>query len=115
MVEKSLEAAKYLREKKIKARVINLHTPKPIDKPAIIKAARETGAVLTVEEHSIAGGMGSAVAEVLAENCPVPMKFMGLDDRFGVSGTPEELYEYFGLTEKYIVKEAEELFKKKIR
>ncbi|MBF0216164.1 MAG: transketolase family protein [Candidatus Omnitrophica bacterium] len=113
MVEKSLEAAKYLREKKIKARIINLHTPKPIDKPAIIKAARETGAVLTVEEHSIAGGMGSAVAEVLAENCPVPMKFMGLDDRFGVSGTPEELYEYFGLTEKYIVKEAEELFKKK--
>lgn len=113
MVEKSLAAAEKLAEKGIAAKVINLHTPIPIDKEAIIAAAKESKAVLTAEEHTVYGGMGSAVAEVLAENAPVIMKMMGIKDQFGVSGTPDELYEHFGLTAENIEKEAEELIKKK--
>jgi len=113
LVQKALEAARILEKNGIYVKVINLHTPKPIDSETIIKAACETGAVLTVEEHAVAGGMGSAVAEVLAENHPVPMKFMGLRNRFGVSGDPQALYEYFGLTEKHIVCEAETLIARK--
>jgi transketolase len=113
LVHKALEAAYELKSKNISARVINLHTPKPIDRDAIKKAAQETGAVLTVEEHTIFGGMGSAVAEVLVEECPVPMKIMGVRDRFGVSGSPEELYEYFSLTCESMVKEAQALLKRK--
>jgi len=113
MVPKALEASKSLENKGIKTRVINLHTPKPIDKDTILKAARETGAVLTVEEHTVAGGMGSAVAEVLVEEAPVPMKLMGMKDRFGASGEPDELYEYFGLATGDIEKEAEQLYKRK--
>lgn len=113
MVEKAFLAAGELKAKGISARVINLHTPKPIDREALIKAARETGAVLTIEEHTIYGGMGSAVAEVLVENSPVPMKIMGIKGVFGVSGEPDQLYEYFGLTEKHVVREAEALLKRK--
>lgn len=113
MVEKALAAAVELKAKGISARVINLHTPKPIDREVIIKAARETGAVLTVEEHTIYGGMGSAVAEVLVETTPVPMKIMGIKGVFGVSGEPDELYEHFGLTEKHVVKESEALLVRK--
>lgn len=113
MVEKALAAAEELKAKGISARIINLHTPKPIDRDVIIKAAQETGAVLTVEEHTIYGGMGSAVAEVLVETVPVPMKIMGIKGVFGVSGEPDELYEHFGLTQKHIVKEAEALLKRK--
>ncbi len=113
MVEKALAAAETLKAKGIHARVINLHTPKPIDRETLIKAAKETGAVLTAEEHTIYGGMGSAVAEVLVEECPVPMKIMGLRGVFGVSGDPDQLYEHFGLTEKHMVKEAEALLKRK--
>lgn len=115
MVYKAVEAAISLKEKNISARVINLHTPKPIDKETIIRAAEETGAILTVEEHALAGGMGSAVSEVVSVNRPVPMSFMGIDDSFGVSGTPDELYEHFGLTKKNIEKEAEKLFKRKTK
>ncbi|MGB2599990.1 MAG: transketolase family protein [Candidatus Omnitrophota bacterium] len=113
MVEKALKAAKKLESRNIQARVIDLHTPKPIDREAIKKAARETGAILTVEEHTIYGGMGSAVAEVVVEECPVPMEFMGIRDAFGLSGKPDELFEYFGLTEDNIAKKAEELVKRK--
>ena len=113
MVEKALLAAATLKAGGIHARVINLHTPKPIDKDTIVKAAKETGAVLTAEEHTIYGGMGSAVAEVLVEECPVPMKIMGMRGVFGVSGEPDQLYEHFGLTEKHMVKEAEALLKRK--
>ncbi|MDD4013698.1 MAG: transketolase family protein [Candidatus Omnitrophica bacterium] len=112
MVEKAVYAAHELAQKGITARVINLHTPKPIDRETIIKAAMETGAVLTIEEHTMYGGMGSAVAEVLVETAPVPMKIMGIKG-FGVSGEPDELYEHFGLTEKHLVKEAEKLLKRK--
>jgi transketolase len=112
MVEKALDAALLLEAKGISATIINLHTVKPIDKEAIIKAAEETGAVLTVEEHSVYCGMGSAVAEVLVEKCPVPMRILGIG-KFGVSGEPEELYELFGLTAKNIAVEAEKLISRK--
>lgn len=115
LVHTALEAAKMLESKGINAGVINLHTPKPIDREAIITAARQTGAVLTVEEHTIFGGMGSAVAEVLVEECPVPMRIMGIPDKFGVSGSPEQLYEHFCLTEKCVAKEAEKLIQRKKR
>ncbi len=113
MVFKAVEAAERLKSKNINARVINLHTPKPIDEETIVKAAEETGAVLTVEEHTVYGGMGSAVAEVLVERKPVPMRFMGIRDQFGVSGKPDELFKHFGLTTDDIAREAEELLKKK--
>lgn len=113
LVLRALEAAYELRSKNIHSRVINLHTPKPIDKETITKAAGETGAVLTVEEHTIYGGMGSAVAEVLVEECPVPMKMMGIKDEFGISGKPSELFKHFCLTKDCIVQEAETLLKRK--
>jgi len=113
MVLKALGAAEKLKQKGISARVIDLHTPKPIDKEAIVKAAVDTGAVLTVEEHTIYGGMGSAVAEVLVEKCPVVMKLMGIKGEFGVSGEPDELYEHYGLTGDNIVREAEALLARK--
>ncbi len=113
MVSRALTAADILAGKNISVRVINLHTPKPIDVDTVTKAARETGAVLTVEEHTVFGGMGSAVAEVIVENHPVPMKIMGIDGTFGESGKPDELFEHFGLTANDIAREAEQLIKKK--
>jgi transketolase len=115
MVFKALDAAAALAEKGISARVIDLHTPKPIDRETLVKAAKETGAVLTAEEHTIYGGMGSAVAEVLVEECPVPMKLMGIQESFGVSGEPDELFEYFKLTAKDMVSESEKLLGRKKR
>ena len=113
MVLDALKAAAELEKKNIRVRVIDLHTIKPLDKDTLIKAARETGAILTVEEHNVRGGMGSAIAELLAEEEPVPMKIMGTQDVFGVSGEPAELFEYFGLAAKDIVREAEALYKRK--
>ncbi|MCX5668015.1 MAG: transketolase family protein [Candidatus Omnitrophica bacterium] len=106
MVYESLVAREILGKEGIDARLVNMHTPKPIDKDCIIKAARETGAIVTAEEHTIAGGFGSAIAEVIAENCPVPVKFVGVRDKFGQSGEPEELFEHFGLKAKNIVQAA---------
>ena len=103
MVYESLVAAEELSKEGIEAMVVNLHTVKPIDKEAIIEAARKCGAIVTAEEHQKMGGMGSAVAEVVAENCPVPMKFVGINDSFGESGTPNELMEAYCLTSKHIV------------
>jgi transketolase len=113
MVYEALKAADELEKKKISAKVINLHTVKPIDEEAIIKAAKETGAIVTCEEHQIMGGFGSAVAEVVVENCPVPMRFIGIQDRFGESGTPEELIKEFNLDSSDIVKAAEDVLKHK--
>jgi transketolase len=84
-------------------RVINIHTLKPIDSAEIIKAAWETGAIVTAEEHSIIGGLAGAVAEVVVQNRPVPMEFIGMKDRFGQSGTPAELLVEYGLTTEDIV------------
>ena len=113
MVQESMLACDMLEREGIRARLINLHTPKPIDRDAIIKAARETGAVVTVEEHTVLGGFGSAIAEVIIQNWPVPMKMVGVQDKFGVSGEPDQLFEYFGLTAKHIVKAAKEVLAKK--
>ncbi|MGB4438467.1 MAG: transketolase family protein [Sedimentibacter sp.] len=103
MVQKSLKAAKLLNEEGIDARVINIHTIKPIDREIIIKAAKETKAIVTAEEHSIIGGLGSAVLEVLSDECPVPVKRVGVLDTFGESGKPEDLLEKYLLTEANIV------------
>lgn len=115
MVYEAMLACDELKKSGIDARLINMHTPKPIDKDCIIKAAKETGAIVSAEEHTIAGGFGSAIAEVVAENCPVPVKFVGIRDKFGQSGEPDELFEHFGLKAKYIVKAAKEAIAMKRR
>jgi transketolase len=102
MVAPSLEAAAGLEREGIKARVVNMHTIKPLDKQLVVRCAVETGAIVTVEEHSILGGLGGAVAEVVVENAPVPMVRVGLKDVFGESGKPEELLVKYGLTAKEI-------------
>jgi len=112
-VYEALCAAEALEKENISARVINLHTIKPIDKDIIIKAAEETGAVVTAEEHAVAGGMGSAVGEVLAQACPVPMEFIGVKDRFGESGDPKELFKLFGLTAGDIANAAKKAISRK--
>lgn len=104
MVEAALEAANILAEEGIKARVINIHTIKPIDEELITKAARETGLIITAEEHSIIGGLGSAVAEVVTSNLPVPVMRVGIKDTFGESGKPAELLKAYGLTTEDIIK-----------
>ena len=107
MVGMALEAADVLAAKGISARVVNIHTIKPIDKDIILNAARETGAIVTAEEHSVIGGLGSAVAEVVGEGCPVPVVRLGIDDRFGRSGKVPPLLEMYGLTVDNIVAKAE--------
>ncbi|MBC2457569.1 transketolase family protein [Clostridium beijerinckii] len=103
MVELALEAKKELAKDGIDARIINIHTIKPIDKELLATVARETGAIVTAEEHSIIGGLGSAVAEVLTEECPVPVLKVGIKDTFGESGKPNELLKAYGLTVEAIV------------
>jgi len=93
----ALVAAEELAKEKIECMVINSHTVKPIDESTIVAAAQKTGAVVSVEEHQVNGGLGSAIAEVLAKNYPVPQEFIGIQDRFGESGSPDELIEAFGL------------------
>ncbi|MGI6424541.1 MAG: transketolase family protein [Tepidanaerobacteraceae bacterium] len=110
MVSEALKAAKLLEDDGINAMVINIHTLKPIDEDIILKAA-ECDAIVTAEEHSIIGGLGSAVAEVLAEKKPTPMRRIGVKDKFGQSGKPGELLELYNLTAKDIVKAAQELKK----
>jgi transketolase len=113
MVHTALEAKDILAGEGIKARIINIHTVKPIDKDIIIKAAKETGALVTAEEHNIYGGLGSAVAEVLVENYPVPLKMVGVQDKFGKSGKPALLMKEYGLTAEDIVEKAKEAIKMK--
>lgn len=105
MVGEALKARELLKADNIEARVINIHTIKPIDEDIIIKAAEETGAIVTAEEHYIMGGLGSAVCEVVAQNKPVPVKIVGTD-RFGASGTPAELLKAYGLTAENIADNA---------
>lgn len=102
MVQESLKAAKKLNEEGIDARVINIHTIKPIDKEIILNAAKETKAIVTAEEHSIIGGLGSAVLEALSDTYPVPVKRVGVLDTFGESGQPKDLLKKYNLTEKDI-------------
>jgi transketolase len=103
LVHKALLAAEQLKKEKISATVLNMATIKPLDEKAIIALAKNTGAIVTVEEHQIAGGLGSAVAEFLAQNFPTPIEFVGVRDAFGQSGTPEELIEHYGLGESGII------------
>jgi len=106
MVQYALEAARLLEEEGINARVIDIHTIKPIDRDIIIKAAKETGCIVTAEEHTVMGGFGSAVAEVVCSEYPVPVKMVGIMDKFGKSGKPNELFELYGLTAKNIAAKA---------
>jgi transketolase len=104
LLHKALVAAKELESEGTQVRVVNLATIKPLDEAGILLLAKNTGAIVTVEEHQIAGGMGSAVAECLAKHCPVPMEFVGVEDKFGQSGTPEELIEHYGMGVSHIKK-----------
>ncbi len=113
MVAHAMEAQKMLKADGINARIINIATIKPIDREIIIKAAKETGAIVTAEEHNIIGGLGSAVAEVLCEECPVPMLRVGTQDTFGCSGTPAELFKIYGLDAETIAESAKEVMTKK--
>lgn len=113
MVAAALEAAEILSRKAIDVGVLDVHTVKPLDKEAVIKAARQAGAIVTAEEHNIIGGLGSAVAEVLVEEYPVPVKRVGIGDTFGESGKPAELLEKYGLTAENIVSAVEEVLTRK--
>jgi len=113
MVHEALLASKQLEREGIKATVINLHTIKPLDKNTILKSVKKTGCALTCEEHSVVGGMGSAVLEMLSEECHVPLKRLGIQDRFGESGDSEDLFKAFGLTPKHITKAAKAVIKLK--
>ncbi|MBQ2862778.1 MAG: transketolase family protein [Clostridia bacterium] len=109
----AMNAAELLSEQGISARVINIHTIKPIDRDIIISAAKETGAIVTVEEHNIIGGLGSAVCEVVAEECPVPVIRMGMNDEYGRSASADKLLEYYGYTKENIAAKAKDAIAKK--
>ncbi|MEN6327381.1 MAG: transketolase family protein [Syntrophomonas sp.] len=113
MVAKALEAAQLLAAEGIEVSVLDMHTIKPIDQELLIRKARETGCILSVEEHSIIGGLGSAVCEVVSENYPVPVLRMGINDLFGQSGKPDELLQHYGLSVAKIVQNTHDLLKKK--
>ena len=113
MTSAAVEAAQLLAAKGINARVLNMATIKPLDQAAIVAAARETGAIVTCEEHSIIGGLGGAVAEVLGECCPAVLERVGIRDQFGESGTPPELLKKFGLTAEDIAAAAERAIARK--
>jgi transketolase len=113
MVDEALKAAEELKQKGISARVLNIFTLKPIDKEAIIKCAEETGAIVTVENHSVINGLGSAVAEVLVESTPVPMERIGVNDEFGEVGPESYLRERFKLTSKDIVEKVMKVLDRK--
>ncbi len=113
MVNHALQAAEELAREEIQARVINLHTIKPLDRSTLIAAAKETGAIVTAEEHTVLGGLGSTVAEVLVQSHPVPMRFVGVDDRFGTSGDPAELLKAFHLMPQDLIRAAKDVLRLK--
>ena len=114
MVHESLKAAEVLKKNKIDVYVVNIHTIKPIDEKLIISLAKKTDCVVTAEDHNIIGGLGSAVAEVLSENYPCIMKRIGVEDRYGESGKPDQLYDKYGLSAKHIVEKVKKTIKKRI-
>jgi transketolase len=113
MTAQAVIAANLLKQEGISARVVHIATIKPLDQDIIVKAAEETGAIVTAEEHSIIGGLGGAVAECLAEKHPTPVKRVGIHDRFGTSGKAEELMKYFGLTPEDLIEAAREVLTRK--
>ena len=112
MVSRALEAVKTLAEQGIDARLINIHTIKPIDREIVVKAAQETGKIITVEEHNVIGGLGDAVCSVLSEECPTPVMKIGVNDVFGHSGPAQDLLDEFGLNAEHIVEAAKKILKK---
>jgi transketolase len=114
MTAMALEAAAELAARGIQARVLHMGSIKPLDEELVLKAARETGAIVTAEEHSVIGGLGGAVCEVLAEGCPVPVERVGMRDVFGQSGPAGKLLEHYGLTADKLVESAERILKRKI-
>jgi transketolase len=115
MTWEALQAAYELEKEGIHACVLNIHTIKPIDHTAIVLAAKECGAIVTAEEHQIAGGLGSAVSEVISRNHPVPIEFVGMNNSFGESGTPLELMQKFGLTAKRIIEKCRKVLGRKAK
>ena len=113
MTAQAVIAAEKLHAEGISARVVHLGTIKPLDKEIVLKAAQETGAIITAEEHSVVGGLGGAVAELLGEECPTLMKRVGVYDRFGTSGKSDELLKYFGLNAETLIEEAREIVTRK--
>jgi transketolase len=113
MVLKAIQAAEQLHQEEINVQVLEIHTLKPIDHKAVIKAAQTTGAIVTVEDHNIIGGLGSAVSEVLSENYPAIIKRVAIPDVYGESGDSESLYDYYGMSVNDIVKAAKEVLIKK--
>ncbi|MDQ0086676.1 transketolase [Paenibacillus anaericanus] len=111
-VRVALDAADRLMEEGITCRVINMHTIKPLDDAAIIAAAKETGGIITVEEHSIYGGLGAAVAEVVVQNHPVPMKVIGIPDEPAIAGKTAEVFRHYGITSENLKRVAMDLIKK---
>jgi len=115
MVRESLLARRLLGEKGISARVIDVHTVKPLAREAVLREARRTGCIVSVEEHSVHGGLGSALAELLAGESPVPRKRIGVQDQFGGSGRVDELYAHFGLDAASIARTVQDLVEKRRR
>ncbi len=113
MVWESIQALEKLADEKISVRLINMHTIKPIDRKAIVKAAKDTGCIVTCEDHQKYGGLGSAVAEVLAEEYPTPVEFIGANDTFGESGKATELYEKYGISSRFIAEAVKRAIKRK--
>jgi len=113
LVWKSIEAAKELAEKGISAEVINMHTIKPLDEKAILASVGKTGCVVTAEEHMLNGGLGDSVAQVLVKNNPIPQEYVGVDDTFGESGTPDELMTKYGIDTADVVKAALKVIERK--
>ena len=113
LVFEALEAAEILKQKGVDASVIDIHTLKPIDKELLIQEAKKTKAFVVAEEHLIWGGLGSVVSQTLSQDYPVPMEFVGLNDTYAESGSPDELFEKYGLTSKHIVQAAQKVLSKK--
>ncbi len=114
MVYTALQSAQTLAEQGIYVDVINMHTIKPVDSQAIINAVKKTGAIVTAEEHQIAGGLGSSVSEVVSAQCSAPIEFVGVRDTFGQSGTPEQLMQHYGLTQQSIIDAVERVITRKV-
>ena len=115
LLHNALLAARELEKEKINTTVVNVHTIKPLDEETIIALARETGAAVSVEEHQVAGGLGSAIAEVLARECPTRMEFIGVHDQFGQSGEPKELIEHYGMGVSHIIAAVKKVVARKIK
>ena len=115
LLKKATDAAAILKEQGIGVRVLDMSTIKPLDREAVVRAARETGAIMTIEDHTVFGGLGSAVSEVVVQNAPVPMELVGIQDKFGESGDPELLYRDHGMDVESIVAKSKALVARKAR